>query len=174
MDDVKITIKDGRIVGEVTVTVTDEAVAAIRAQRAPMPGLDVLTPHNIDGGRSTARELAAAIAPGARGRWAEGGMRTDDDILDGVQRELDAMRAQTFVDALLLIAGDACENYTTGPGSCIRTHRTPDHEYSADRWCMPCIAWRALHGGDAIRYIDGRILGPGQVSFVPRAPGSGK
>ena len=47
---------------------TDEAVAAIRAQRAPMPGLDVLTPHNIDGGRSTARELAAAIAPGARGR----------------------------------------------------------------------------------------------------------
>jgi hypothetical protein len=88
---------------------------------------------------------------------------TDDDV----QAMLDRVRARTLADALLLIAGDRCENFTSGPGSCTRTSRTPDAEFSAERWCNACIAHRALHGGPAIQYIDGRILGPGAVKFTP-------
>lgn len=87
----------------------------------------------------------------------------DDDI----QTMLDQVRAQTLADALLLIAGEGCEHYTRGPGYCTRTERTPDALGPDARWCNPCIAWRALYGGPAIRYIDGRILGPGAVKFTP-------
>jgi hypothetical protein len=51
----------------------------------------------------------------------------------------------TPVRALRLIAGSACSNFTTGPGSCWRhDSRTPDAEYSAYRWCDACIALAAL------------------------------
>lgn len=43
------------------------------------------------------------------------------------------------------IAANSCERLTTGPGSCWRHHEwSPDAPYTADRWCAPCIALKAL------------------------------
>ncbi len=46
-------------------------------------------------------------------------------------------------EALKLIAGP-CENFWGS--DCYGTGRTPDAKYTADRWCDPCIARRALGG----------------------------
>jgi hypothetical protein len=46
--------------------------------------------------------------------------------------------------ALVLIAGDGCSSFTSGPGSCIRSDRKRDAVYVADRWCDACIAFDAL------------------------------
>ena len=47
--------------------------------------------------------------------------------------------------ALELIAGE-CENYTSG--DCYQAGRIEGHEYSAKSVCYPCIANRALKGGE--------------------------
>lgn len=56
-----------------------------------------------------------------------------------------AAYAAPLVEALKLIAGDRCENYTSG--SCIGDRgRTKDAPYTAERWCDACIAADALGG----------------------------
>lgn len=47
-------------------------------------------------------------------------------------------------DALRIIRGDECHNFTTGLGSCYQNGRMEDAEYGADRCCGACIADRAL------------------------------
>jgi hypothetical protein len=47
--------------------------------------------------------------------------------------------------ALEIIAGDKCSNYTDGR-ACLKTDRTADAQYEADRICDACIAWAALNG----------------------------
>lgn len=86
------------------------------------------------------------------------------DFFDELQEQLDAMRVSTLVDALRIIADRGCENYPDG-GACHQTARQPDRQDPSKRWCPSCVAHRALHGGDAIRYADGRVLKPGAVSF---------
>lgn len=67
-------------------------------------------------------------------------------VLARAMATIDAMS-----DALRLIrlqgGGDdgACENFTTGIGSCFEhDNRTADARYGADRACSPCIAHYAL------------------------------
>lgn len=47
-------------------------------------------------------------------------------------------------NALRLIAGKSCSNFTTGPGSCLKQGRRRNAKYSAERWCDACIAWEAI------------------------------
>lgn len=49
-----------------------------------------------------------------------------------------------LVEALELIAGKKCENYTGDHGSCFVSGRTLHARYGADRACDACIAWVAL------------------------------
>lgn len=53
-------------------------------------------------------------------------------------------KGRRMEEALRLIAGDSCENFTTGLGSCGRFGRAIDAPYAADRWCKACIAHAAL------------------------------
>jgi hypothetical protein len=58
------------------------------------------------------------------------------------QRRLNAY--PILAEALALIRRDACENFTTGLGSCYQHGRTPDAKYGAERCCDSCIADAAL------------------------------
>lgn len=47
---------------------------------------------------------------------------------------------QTAWRYVLNASGNACENYTSGIGSCFRNGRTPDAKYGEDRCCWSCLA----------------------------------
>lgn len=59
--------------------------------------------------------------------------------------ELEKEKNAQLEEALKQIAGDRCSNFTTGPGSCwSKPNLTFDAQYTADRWCVNCIARAAL------------------------------
>ena len=61
----------------------------------------------------------------------------------------DPLYAKRCEQGLMLIlrkACGACENSTSGIGSCYRNQRTAEATYGADQVCDACIAHRALFG----------------------------
>ena len=56
-----------------------------------------------------------------------------------------ACEVQRLRDVLAKLAGDGCDNFTSGPGSCwSEPGRSPDAQYTAEKWCVNCIALAAL------------------------------